>query len=488
MAGQAPNMLAPPTDDELLNAQADLWRHSLYFVTSMAFQCAVKLGIPTAIHRAGGSASLPDLVAALSLPPAKLPFLRRLMRLLVNSGVFAAADDTATGSAGMYRLTPLSWLLVEGEGAAPVVDGHPSQVLVVLAATSRHCVEAAMGLADWFGKDLPPSSSAPPSPFEEVHGAALFDESMANLDPESDSMFNEALAAHDHSGFPTVLRECREVFQGVESLTDCRGGDGRAAKAIVEAFPHIKCTVLDFPRVIGETRTGVVNYVAGDMFCEIPPAQAVMLQLVLHHWNDEDCVKILANCKKAIPTREDGGKVIIIDIVIGAPSGLLLEAQLLMDVAMMVVTKGRQRDENDWRDLFSKAGFSDYNIVKKLGARGVFELLLHHWNVEDNVQILAQCNKTIPNGEYGWKVIIIDIVNGAPSGLLLEAQLLINVVMMVVTKGRQRDENEWRDLFKTAGTAGFSDWELELYLRSIDPKQCSQILLLSGFPLSLLGK
>lgn len=95
---------------------------------------------------------------------------------------------------------------------------------------------------------------------------------------------------------------------------------------------------------------------------------------MLHHWNDEDCVKILANCKKAIPTREDGGKVIIIDIVIGAPSGLLLEAQLLMDMAMMVVTKGRQRDENDWRDLFSKAGFSDYNIVKKMGARGVFEV------------------------------------------------------------------------------------------------------------------
>jgi hypothetical protein len=110
------------------------------------------------------------------------------------------------------------------------------------------------------------------------------------------------------------------------------------------------------------------------------------------------------------------------------------------------------------------------------------------------VKILAQCNKTIPNGEYGWKVIITDIVNGAPSGPLLEAQLLINVVMMVVTKGRQRDENEWHDLFKTAGTAGFSDykivknWEVELYLRSIDPKQCSQILLLSGFPLSLLGK
>ncbi|KAF0929262.1 hypothetical protein E2562_019584 [Oryza meyeriana var. granulata] len=279
MEAQAPTMLAP-TDDELLQAQADLWRHSLYYITSMAFQCAIKLGIPTAIFRAGGASSLPDLIAALSLPPAKLPFLRRLMRLLVHSGVFAADETT---EAGTYRLTPLSWLLVEVEGAA-VVDSHPSQVPVVHAATSRHCVEAAMGLAEWFKKDLPTSAAAapPPSPFEEAHGAALFEESMANLDLESDAMFNEGQAAHDHSGFATVLRECGDVFRGLQSLTDCRGRDGTAAKAIVEAFPHIKCTVLDLPRVIGDKRSdGAVNYVPGNMFRSIPPAQAVMLKVII---------------------------------------------------------------------------------------------------------------------------------------------------------------------------------------------------------------
>uniref|UniRef100_A0A0D9XRC7 O-methyltransferase domain-containing protein n=1 Tax=Leersia perrieri TaxID=77586 RepID=A0A0D9XRC7_9ORYZ len=365
-AAQTPNMLAPPTEEELLHAQADLWRHSLYYITSMGFQCAIKLGIPTAIHRAGGQSTLSDLVAALSLPPSKLPFLRRLMRLLVYSGVFAADDTNETAT---YSLAPLSWLLVDDV----VNHGHPSQVPVVLAATSRHCVEAAMGLTEWLRKDVPESAA---SPFEEAHGAAMFEESMASLDPDSDALLNEGLAAYDHSGFATVLRECAEVFRGVESLTDVRGGaEGTAARAVVEAFPHIKCTVLDFPRVIGDKRSdGVVEFVAGDMFRAIPPAQAVMLKLVLHHWSDEDCLKILIHCKKAIPPREAGGKVIIIDIVIGAPPGPLLEAQLLMDVAMMVMTKGRQRDENDWRDLFKKAGFSDYKIVKKLGARAVFEV------------------------------------------------------------------------------------------------------------------
>jgi hypothetical protein len=259
--------LTVPTDAELLQAQADLWRHSLYYMTSMAFQCAVKLGIPTAIHGLGGAASLPELVTALSLPPAKLPYLRRIMRLLATSGVFAATDVQE-----VYRLTPISYLLLDG---VAVVDGHPSQTSVVLAATSRHCVEAALGLTDWFRKDVAGS------PFEDLHGVALFDGSMAEAEPEIDAVFNEALEAHDNSGFLPVLQECGgTLFQGLDSLTDCGGGNGTTARAIVEAFPQIKCTVLDLPRVIDNVPAdGVVNYVAGDMFNLVPPAQAVLVKV-----------------------------------------------------------------------------------------------------------------------------------------------------------------------------------------------------------------
>jgi hypothetical protein len=86
-------------------------------------------------------------------------------------------------------------------------------------------------------------------------------------------------------------------------------------------------------------------------------------------------VKILEQCKKAIPSREEGGKVIIIEILLGPYMGpIMYEAQLLMDMLMMVNTRGRQRTENDWRQIFIKAGFSDYKVVKKIGARGVIEV------------------------------------------------------------------------------------------------------------------
>nr|CAB3489461.1 unnamed protein product [Digitaria exilis] len=343
----ASQTIIAPTDAELLQAQADLWRHSLYYLTSMALKCAVELHIPTAIHNLGGATSLPNLVTALSLPESKLPFLRRLMRLLVTSGIFVSDSNAEVET---YGLNPLSWLLVEGVES----EDHTYQKYFVLGTVSRHYVETGLSLADWFKKDLP----APvPSPFEELHGVPLVHETTKLLDEELD-------------------RICSDLFRGLESLTDCCGGDGTTVRAILKAYPDIKCTVLDLPKVIESAPAhDSVTYVAGDMFHTIPPAQAVMLKLVLHFWDDEDCVKILEQCKKAIPSREEGGKVIIIEIILGPSMGpIMYESQLLMDMLMMVNTRGRQRDENDWREIFTKAGYSDYKIVKKIGARGIIEV------------------------------------------------------------------------------------------------------------------
>ncbi|TVT99041.1 hypothetical protein EJB05_51487, partial [Eragrostis curvula] len=352
-----------PTDAELLQKQADLLRHSLYYLNSMALKCAVELGIPTAIHRFGGAASVPDLITGLSLPQAKLPFLRRLMRLLATSGVF-----TFDSSTEVYGINALSYLLVEGI----TDDRHINHTSFLHTATSSRYIEAAMGLADWFKKDILTH------PFEDLHGVKLFQESMANHDADYHKMANDALAAHDNFGVDIGLREFRHIFEGIKSMTYCCGSDGDdpTPRAIVKAFPHIKCTVLANPKLIGTIpgAVAVINYVAGDMLKFVPPAQVVVFKLVLHHWNDEYCVKILSQCKKAIPSREDGGKVLIGDIVIESSPGPMRESHLLMDIGMMTMTEGRERDENEWRDIFMKAGFRDYKLLSKFGARGVFEV------------------------------------------------------------------------------------------------------------------
>jgi hypothetical protein len=97
----------------------------------------------------------------------------------------------------------------------------------------------------------------------------------------------------------------------------------------------------------------------------------------LHDWGDEECVIVLKNCRKAIPPREEGGKVIIMDIVIGAGSSSSdlrhKEMQALFDIYMMVVN-GKERNEQEWKKIFLEAGFSDYKITPVLGVRSIIEV------------------------------------------------------------------------------------------------------------------
>ncbi|KAK4377995.1 hypothetical protein RND71_004291 [Anisodus tanguticus] len=94
--------------------------------------------------------------------------------------------------------------------------------------------------------------------------------------------------------------EFKDVFKGLASLVDVGGGTGTVAMAIAKNLPDMKCIVLDLPPVVANLQgSGNLEFVAGDMFEKIPLANAVLLKSILHDWNDEECMKILKNCKKA---------------------------------------------------------------------------------------------------------------------------------------------------------------------------------------------
>ena len=101
----------------------------------------------------------------------------------------------------------------------------------------------------------------------------------------------------------------------------------------------------------------------------------IWFQWVLHDWGDADCIKILKNCKKAIPPRDAGGKVIILDMVIGGQSSNIKhkETQVLFDLFIMFVN-GVERDEQEWKKVIFEAGFSDYKIIPVLGVRSIIEV------------------------------------------------------------------------------------------------------------------
>ncbi|CAN6281813.1 unnamed protein product [Urochloa humidicola] len=88
-------------DRLMMRAQAELWNHVFAYTRcsrSMSLRCAVELGVPDAVHRLGGAAAVPELAEALSLPPSRAPYLRRLMLLLAHAGFFVS-----DGAAAIYR-------------------------------------------------------------------------------------------------------------------------------------------------------------------------------------------------------------------------------------------------------------------------------------------------------------------------------------------------------------------------------------------------
>ncbi|TVU51101.1 hypothetical protein EJB05_02508, partial [Eragrostis curvula] len=375
--GSENQSMPPATSAELLQAQAELWCHTYGYLKSTALRCAIKLGIPNAISRCGGGgASLSELHAALPVAPSKRPCLSRLMRFLAASGIFEEDDDTtAAAQAGddhstgvvRYRLTAASRLLVDDNDDVASLSPFTAGCVV------PSYFMASLRLAEWL--QIEDGVAAAETPFMMAHGTSFF--GMVGRDAEFGDGFNEAMGSDSRFVTGIVVRECREVFTGVRSLVDVGGGDGTMAKAIADAFPHMRCSVLERPQLVDglQADDGKVEFVAGDMMEFIPPADAILLKFILHDWSDEDCVTILKRCKEAISAGGPKGKVIIIDTVIGsAVSKQTFEAQLLMDFAMMVLLTGKEREEEQWSRMFMDAGFTRYKISPILGTRSLIEV------------------------------------------------------------------------------------------------------------------
>ncbi|CAL4997572.1 unnamed protein product [Urochloa decumbens] len=344
----------------LLDAQLQLWQHTLGYVKSMALKAALDLRIPDAIDQHGGSATLLQIVTKVTLHPSKIPCLRRLMRLLTITDVFSIQHPTDAGSELVYGLTPASRLLVGS-------TLNLSPLLNLMLGTIY--VSSFFDLGRWFQHEMPD-----PTLFKMAHGQEIWD--LTDHDASFSKLFDNAMAADSSFIMDIMVSKCSDIFQGISSLVDVAGGIGGATQAIIKAFPHVECCVLDLSHVVASAPIGTkVKYIAGDMFESIPSANAVFLKWVLHDWDDADCIKILRNCKKAIPSKEQGGKVIILDIVVGAGSSEQknVETQVLFDLMIMFIN-GIQRDEQQWKKIIFEAEFSDYKVIPVLGVRSVIEV------------------------------------------------------------------------------------------------------------------
>ncbi|KAF8369515.1 hypothetical protein HHK36_032467 [Tetracentron sinense] len=294
----------------------------------MSLKCALQLGIPDIIHHHGRPITLSELLTALAISSTKTDSLWRLMRILVHSGFIARG--TNRNEEETYLLTPSSQLLVK--------ENSMNMLAFAQVGVGPLLTTPWNSLGAWFRQ---PESTC----FEMANGTTFWD--LASQHPELNNLFNEAMANDTRLLMTVVVRDCSEVFRSLRSLVDVGGGTGTTARIISEAFPHIKCTILDLPHV-----------------------------WILHDWSDEDCVKILRRCKEAIPSKEEGGKVIILDMVVNEDMRhhKSTETQLFFDMMMMVNFGGKERSEFEWLKIFTDAGFTQYKIKPILDVRSIMEI------------------------------------------------------------------------------------------------------------------
>ncbi|KAK7263703.1 hypothetical protein RJT34_31297 [Clitoria ternatea] len=347
---------------KLLEAQTHVYNQGLCFIKSMSLKCAIDLCISDVIHKYGKPMPLSKLIASLPIHPSKTDGISRLMRVLTISGFFSQHNQTEKELEVSYALTDASRLLLK--------DHAFSMTPLLQVMLDPILVNPWHQFSTWF-------TNEDPSPFHTQNGMTFWD--YASREPKLNNLFNDAMTSDTRLVSSVVVEKCKGVLEGVDhgTLVDVGGGTGTMAKAIAKSFPKVKCIVFDLPHVVaGFKGTQNIDYVGGDMFEDIPPADCIVLKCILHNWMDEKCLKILKKCKEAITSKDKEGKVIIIEVVLGNDKGdkKSVETKLFYDMEMMALVTGKERNEKDWAKLIFSAGFKNYKIIPVLGLKSLIEV------------------------------------------------------------------------------------------------------------------
>lgn len=375
---QARNMESE--DANIMRGQAEIWKYMYGFLDSMALRCVLELRIPDIINSHGGPMTLAQIGSAISeasaaAEEASTPdifCLARIMRFLVRRNIFTVHHPSnGSGSTddnhdqALYGLSHLSrWLIFsDGDddernlGPMFLSQTHP-RLMKPWHFLSRCIKEGGGGVA-----------------FDKAHGRNAF--SLMSEDSEFAKVFNYGMECTSRIVVKAVLEEYRDGFSCLGSLVDVGGGTGAAMSEIVKSHPHIKGINFDLPHVVSTAPAYPgVSHVGGNMFDSIPNADAVFMKWTMHDWGDKDCVKILKNCRKAIP--EKVGKVIIVDAILDPKgNGFFDDTGLVFDLLMLAHTKGgKERTEKEWNKILKEGGFPRYKIIKILAFPSIIEACL----------------------------------------------------------------------------------------------------------------
>lgn len=306
---------------------------------------AAKLGIPDILK--DKSRTIDELAEITNTHPDSL---YRMMRALAGVGIFVEKEEQCFGN------TPLSECLIEERLRAAALLFHSA----------------------WHDKmwdNLLYSIQTGKSSFEKEFGEPVFEWFKKN--PDQAEVFHKAnsyKAATSHR----VIADIYD-FTSYRSIVDVGGGEGRLLAEILKTNSHMQGDVAELPGMIPQINKVIkenqlksrMKAVESDFFKSVPKEYDVYLfSHVLHDWSDDKCIAILKNCRKAMGLN---GKLLIIEAVI--PDKNEFSVAKLLDLEVLLMGGGRERREEEFRNLLKNSGFHFSQIIQTSEVISILECI-----------------------------------------------------------------------------------------------------------------
>ncbi|QNP74673.1 methyltransferase [Streptomyces roseirectus] len=260
--------------------------------------------------------------------------LYRVLRAMASKGVFTET------SRRVFGLTPLADIL-RSDTANSLRD--------VFRLQGKHFMRNAYAEIGYSIRTGLPA-------FDHVNGEELF--AYLARHPEMNELFSGAMG----NAAGQTQQSAVEAYDltGVRKLVDIGGAHGHLLASILARYPDLRGVVFDQPHVVpGAERVlaeaGVLERaeLVGGNYLESVPAggDAYVISHVLHQLSDSEAIAVLTNIRRVM---DPAGRVLVIDPLI--PEGDVPHPGKFMDITMMALSKGRDRTEAEFVEVFGKAG------------------------------------------------------------------------------------------------------------------------------------
>lgn len=307
-----------------LPPEARIWNLLRGALATRAVAIVAEAGVADAL--AAGPRPATDLAEELG---ADADTLRRLLRALASDGVFAEHQP------GVFGNTDASELL-RGDGWADfahLFGGAWHRAAGELGPSGDPSFPLTFGTDYWTWL-----AARPPE-------RAAFDRAMV----EGTDRRIERLDSLD--------------WRGDETVVDVGGGNGTLLVELLRRRPRLRGIVFDLPETTrDETSLGDrCTFVAGSFFERVPSGEVYVLSTILHDWDDASAARILGTIHACAPA---GARLVLLEAVV--PGGNDPHGAKWLDLLLLALFGGRERDETQWRTLLEQSGFAGARIADGL--------------------------------------------------------------------------------------------------------------------------